>query len=173
MLIGELSRRTGVRAHLLRYYEAQGLLRPARAGSGYREYGEDAVLTVVQIRRLLDAGLSTREIELILPCATGSAPDLEPCTDLLDTLRARLRDLDERIDTLDRSRQELRGHIAAAEERRPTAAHPACPPAEPGRAHHPHAQPASPRRPATLTGSSGSRVSISRYDRTNQEDRLN
>ncbi|SNQ46696.1 MerR family transcriptional regulator [Frankia canadensis] len=131
MLIGELSRRTGVHAHLLRYYEAQGLLRPARASSGYREYGDDAVLTITQIRKLLDAGLSTREIKVILPCATGSAPDLEPCTDLLDTLRARLHDLDERIDTLDRSRRALRGHIAAAEGRRPAAAHPACPPAVP------------------------------------------
>ncbi|CAM5568566.1 hypothetical protein SVIOM74S_05222 [Streptomyces violarus] len=57
MLIGELSRRTGVNPHQLRYYEAQGLLVPDRGDNGYREYGDDAVLTVAQISKLLDAGL--------------------------------------------------------------------------------------------------------------------
>jgi DNA-binding transcriptional MerR regulator len=45
MLIGELSRRTGVGAHLLRYYEAQGLLEPGRGANGYREYTNDVILT--------------------------------------------------------------------------------------------------------------------------------
>ncbi|KOX16162.1 MerR family transcriptional regulator [Nocardiopsis sp. NRRL B-16309] len=116
-MIGELSRRTGVHAHQLRYYESQGLLEPGRGFNGYREYADDAVLTVTQIRRLLGAGLSTQEIADLLPCATGDAPDLEPCSELLDTLRARLEDLDERIDTLDRSRRALRAYIGAAERR--------------------------------------------------------
>ncbi|MBA4863774.1 MerR family transcriptional regulator [Streptomyces sp. PSKA54] len=117
MLIGELSRRTGVHAHLLRYYEAQGLLKPARGTSGYREYTDEAVVTVTQIRKLLEAGLSTQEIAFTLPCATGSAPDLEPCPELLAVLQARLHSLDERIDTLIRSRQSLHDYIAAAERR--------------------------------------------------------
>lgn len=117
MLIGELSRRTGVPAHLLRYYEAQGLLTPARGTSGYREYTDDAVLTVAQIRKLLEAGLSTEEIAFTLPCATGAAPELEPCPELLAVLRARLRGLDERIDTLLRSRRALRDYIDATERR--------------------------------------------------------
>ena len=71
MLIGELSRRTGVHAHLLRYYESQGLLAPGRGTSGYREYSEDAIVTVTQIRKLLEAGLSTQEIAYLLPCVTG------------------------------------------------------------------------------------------------------
>ncbi|MEU9896664.1 MerR family transcriptional regulator [Streptomyces phaeochromogenes] len=115
MLIGELSRRTGVRTHQLRYYEAQGLLEPGRGTSGYREYPDDAVLTVAQIRRLLEAGLSTEEIGYLQPCVTGTAPDLEPCPELLDTLRARLKGLDEHIDTLTRSRQVLHDYIDATE----------------------------------------------------------
>lgn len=111
MLIGELSRRTGVRAHQLRYYEAQGLLGPERGTNGYREYGGDAVVTVTQIRRLLDAGLSTQDIAFLLPCATGVGPDLEPCPDLLTTLRARLQGLDDHIDTLVRSRQALHDYV--------------------------------------------------------------
>ncbi|GAA3006524.1 MerR family transcriptional regulator [Streptosporangium longisporum] len=117
MLIGELSRRTGVHTHQLRYYEAQGLLEPDRATSGYREYGDDAVLTVIQIRKLLEAGLSSRQIAYLLPCVTGPAPDLEPCPELLDTLRARLYGLEEQIDALGRSRDALRDYIDVTERR--------------------------------------------------------
>lgn len=117
MLIGELSRRTAVNAHQLRYYEAQGLLEPGRGTNGYREYSDDAVVTVAQIRKLLAAGLSTQEIGFLLPCAVGVAPDLEPCPELLDTLRARLHGLDEQIDALTRSRQVLHDYIDATEGR--------------------------------------------------------
>lgn len=117
MLIGELCRRTGVNAHQLRYYESQGLLEPGRAASGYREYTDDAILTVTQIRNLLDAGLSTQQIGYLLPCATGAGPDFEPCPELLDTLRARLHGLDDHIDTLIRSRQALHDYIDATERR--------------------------------------------------------
>ncbi|MDI2130680.1 MerR family transcriptional regulator [Yinghuangia seranimata] len=117
MLIGELSRRTGVRTHQLRYYEAQGLLEPRRSAGGYREYGEDAVLTVGQIRRLLAAGLSTEEIAFMLPCVAGPDPDLPWCPELLDVLHTRLRGLDEHMDALTRSRLALSEFIEATERR--------------------------------------------------------
>ncbi|MFE2847411.1 MerR family transcriptional regulator [Streptomyces scopuliridis] len=115
MLIGELSRRTSVNAHQLRYYEAQGLLEPERGANGYREYGSDAVVTVTQIRWLLEAGLSTEEIAFLLPCATGPGPELMPCDDVLEMLRARQRGLDDHIDTLVRSRRTLREFVEATE----------------------------------------------------------
>lgn len=129
MRIGELSRRTGVRTHQLRYYEAQGLLRPCRGANGYREYDEEAVRTVGQIRKLLAAGLSTDDIAYLLPCTTGTAPELEPCPELLDGLRARLRALDEQIDALTRSRRALADHLSATERRRPRRHYPPCDPA--------------------------------------------
>ena len=116
-MIGELSRRTGVNPHQLRYYEAQGLLVPTRGGNGYRQYGDDAVLAVAQIRKLLDAGLSTQEIAYLGPCVSGVAPDLKPCPEALDLLRARIAALDEQIDTLAQSRWTLRKYLAAAERR--------------------------------------------------------
>ncbi|GLZ77811.1 MerR family transcriptional regulator [Actinorhabdospora filicis] len=117
MLIGELSRRTGVNPHQLRYYEAQGLLTPVRGANGYREYGEDTVTVVSQIRSLLAAGLSTEDIEYLLPCASGTGPDLEPCDDLIDALRTRMRVLDERLESLNRSREALGGYLSETEKR--------------------------------------------------------
>jgi DNA-binding transcriptional MerR regulator len=115
MRIGELSRRAGVNAHQLRYYEAQGLLEADRGANGYREYGESAVLRVKQIRHLLGAGLSSEDIAYLLPCAEGEAPELLGCPELLAAMRSRLRRLDDRMDKLARSRDALADYIDAAE----------------------------------------------------------
>ncbi|MET9968187.1 MerR family transcriptional regulator [Streptomyces sp. NPDC006356] len=117
MLIGELSRRTDVPAHQLRYYEAQGLLESARAANGYRDYGEESVVTVTQIRRLLEAGLSTEEIAFLQPCVQGVAPDLEPCAELLTALRQRRNKLDRQIDALTQSREALDAYIRVTEQK--------------------------------------------------------
>ncbi|MBF6470638.1 MULTISPECIES: MerR family transcriptional regulator [Nocardia] len=115
MRIGELGRRTGVNAHQLRYYEAQGLLEADRGANGYREYDEGAVLRVQQIRHLLGAGLSSEDIAYLLPCAVGEAPELLGCPELLAAMRSRLRRLDEQMDRLARSRDALADYIEAAE----------------------------------------------------------
>jgi DNA-binding transcriptional MerR regulator len=73
MLIGDLARRTGVKERLLRYYEEQGLLHPARTASGYRRYAERDAATVRHIRLLLDAGLSTAAITRVLHCVHDDA----------------------------------------------------------------------------------------------------
>ena len=116
MLIGELSRRTGVNAHQLRYYEAQGLLDADRGANGYREYDEDAVLRVHQIRRLLAAGLTTEDIAYHLPCAIGEAPQLSGCPESLTALRSRLQRLDDQMNKLAQSRTALAAYIDAAEQ---------------------------------------------------------
>ncbi|WAZ19214.1 MerR family transcriptional regulator [Streptomyces cinnabarinus] len=115
MRIGELSRRTGVHTHQLRYYEAQGLLEAERAGNGYREYDENAVLRVGQIRHLLGAGLSSEDIAYLLPCAVGAAPELPGCPELLAAMRSRLQRLDDQMARLAQSRGALAEYIDAAE----------------------------------------------------------
>ncbi|MFE6776605.1 MerR family transcriptional regulator [Streptomyces sp. NPDC057702] len=115
MRIGELSRRTGVGAHQLRYYEAQGLLEAERGANGYRVYDEQAVLRVRQIRHLLGAGLSSEDIAYVLPCAVGEAPELPGCPELLTAMRSRLRRLDDQMSRLARSRDALAHYIDAAE----------------------------------------------------------
>ncbi|MFF1375790.1 MerR family transcriptional regulator [Streptomyces sp. NPDC058308] len=115
MRIGELSRRTGVNAHQLRYYEAHGLLEAERRANGYREYDESAVQRVRQIRHLLGAGLSSEDIAYVLPCAVGDAPELPGCPELLAAMRDRLRRLDEQMNKLAQSRDALAVYIGAAE----------------------------------------------------------
>ncbi|ABW15943.1 transcriptional regulator, MerR family [Parafrankia sp. EAN1pec] len=115
MRIGELSRRTGVNAHQLRYYEAQDLLTARRRANGYREYDENAVLRVNQIRHLLGAGLSSEDIAYLLPCAVGETPELPGCPELLAAMRARLQRLNDQMDRLARSRDALVNYIDAAE----------------------------------------------------------
>ncbi|MGX4652237.1 MerR family transcriptional regulator [Micromonospora sp. SCSIO 07396] len=94
MRIGELARRAGVSTRALRYYEEQGLLRPERRPSGYRDYGEQALATVRRIQLLLSAGLGTAVIAEILPCVPDDTTVLAPtCPELLDGLaeeRARI-----------------------------------------------------------------------------------
>ncbi|MEV7883107.1 MerR family transcriptional regulator [Streptomyces sp. NPDC002817] len=76
MLIGEVARRSGVSARMLRHYESLGLLRPSgRTGSGYREYSGDDVRRIFHIESLRSLGLSLREIGRALddPGSTPSA----------------------------------------------------------------------------------------------------
>lgn len=70
MRIGELSARTGASTRSIRYYEEQGLLTSERSRSGQRTYAEAAVDRVALIRRLFDAGISSRTMYDLLPCMT-------------------------------------------------------------------------------------------------------
>ncbi len=63
VLIGEVSRRSGVSARMLRHYESLGLVRPSdRTGSGYREYSAEDIRRIFHIESLRSLGLSLREI---------------------------------------------------------------------------------------------------------------
>ncbi|MFJ3581831.1 MerR family transcriptional regulator [Streptomyces sp. NPDC090127] len=111
MLIGELARRTGVSARLLRYYEEQGLLAADRGPNGYRDYREEAVTTVRQVRALLRAGLTTEVIRAVLPCARGELPEFDWCVDVRAILDRELAAADARIDDLRRGRDTLAGYL--------------------------------------------------------------
>lgn len=64
MLIGELAASLRVTPKTLRLYEERGLISaPARAGNGYRAYGEDAVRRARLVVGLRGIGLSLETIE--------------------------------------------------------------------------------------------------------------
>ncbi|MFF0480802.1 MerR family transcriptional regulator [Streptomyces sp. NPDC004435] len=89
MLIGEVARRSGVSARMLRHYESLGLVRPSgRTGSGYREYRDEDIRRIFHIESLRSLGLSLREIGRAL-----DDPGFTPAQlvgDLMDQTRARI-----------------------------------------------------------------------------------
>ncbi|MEU2077279.1 MerR family transcriptional regulator [Streptomyces sp. NPDC013489] len=63
MLIGEVAKRSGVSARMLRHYESLGLVRPTgRTRSGYREYSAEDIRRIFHIESLRSLGLSLREV---------------------------------------------------------------------------------------------------------------
>lgn len=116
MKIGELSRLTGISVRSLRYYEEEGLIQPARSSNGYRDYGEDALDVVRQIRGLIDCGLPTRLIREILPYLDSPSSLLPqvPCTYMLDQLTQQRNQLDRRITCLTRNRDAMNAYLRAA-----------------------------------------------------------
>jgi len=65
--IGQAARRSGVSAKMIRHYESQGLVKPARrTEAGYRIYDASDVHTLQFVRRARGLGFSMREIERLL-----------------------------------------------------------------------------------------------------------
>ncbi|TXS64240.1 HEAT repeat domain-containing protein [Streptomyces sp. sk2.1] len=89
MLIGDVARRAGVSARMLRHYESLGLVRPTgRTDSGYREYSGEDIRRIFHIESLRSLGLSLREVGRALD-DPGFAP-AELVDDLIRQTRDRL-----------------------------------------------------------------------------------
>lgn len=68
LTIGELARRVGMRTSTLRYYEQEGLLKPAaRTEAGYRLYTEEGEKTLRFIQRAQRLGFLLADIRQMLP----------------------------------------------------------------------------------------------------------
>ena len=114
MRISQISERTGIPARLLRYYEEQGLLAPARNASSYRDYDDRDVEVV---RLLLDAGLSTATIRTVAPCLIERAGRLAPlCAEIIDDLKREQARIEASIMTLAASRDAIGAVIAAGQD---------------------------------------------------------
>nr|WP_202120941.1 MerR family transcriptional regulator [Streptomyces sp. BA2] len=110
-----MSRRTGVSERLLRYYEEQGLLKPRRRPSGFREYGDEDVRTVQHIRMLLAAGLSTHTIAELMPCMFAAGHRRSPvCPSMLPSLHRERRRISDTAASLLAARDALDAVIGAA-----------------------------------------------------------
>ncbi|MFF2922364.1 MerR family transcriptional regulator [Streptomyces celluloflavus] len=87
MLIGDVARRSGVSARMLRHYESLGLVRPTgRTDSGYREYSGEDIRRIFHIESLRSLGLSLRDVRRALD-DPGFAP-----AELVDGLIRQTRD---------------------------------------------------------------------------------
>ncbi|MBE1490737.1 HEAT repeat domain-containing protein [Plantactinospora soyae] len=87
MLIGEVARRSGVSARMLRHYDSLGLVRPTgRTEAGYREYSREDIRRIFHIESLRSLGLSLREVGQAL-----DNPEFAP-SELVDDLVERTRE---------------------------------------------------------------------------------
>lgn len=109
--IGELSRLTGVSRHTLRFYEAEGILKPAgRAANGHRRYHPQDILWLEFILRLKVTGMPLDEIRQYAALRALGEKTLQHRLTMLELHRERLvarmnelsicaRALDEKIRT--------------------------------------------------------------------------
>jgi DNA-binding transcriptional MerR regulator len=108
--ISELSRKTGVSARSLRYYEQQGLFEALRQPNGYRDYDENAVATVLTIRSLMDLGFPMDLVRTVLPC-TGGDTDQNLCGNVIEQV-TRIRDeMAERVVQMEQTRDTLTRYL--------------------------------------------------------------
>ncbi|MDG4798427.1 MerR family transcriptional regulator [Micromonospora sp. WMMD1082] len=101
MLIGEVARRSGVSARMLRHYDSLGLVQPTgRTVGGYREYTPDDVRRIFHVEGLRSLGLSLRQI-----ARTLDDPGFTPSALVGDLIRGTEERLHRERELLDRLRK--------------------------------------------------------------------
>ncbi len=100
MLIGEVARRSGVSARMLRHYDTLGLVRPTgRTVAGYREYTPADIRRIFHVEGLRSVGLSLRQIARAL-----EDPGFTPSALIGDLIRKTEERLGRERELLDRLR---------------------------------------------------------------------
>lgn len=91
LTIGELASYAGVTVRAVRHYHAKGLLpEPERDHSGYRRYDAGAVVELIKIRTLADAGVPLRRVRQLLQA--GDEEFARAVADIDQRLRAEIRE---------------------------------------------------------------------------------
>lgn len=92
LTIGQLASYAGVTVRAVRHYHQVGLLpEPERDGSGYRTYGATAVVQLIKIRTLADAGVPLSRVGDLL--RADEATFAEAVTEIDQRLRGEIRRL--------------------------------------------------------------------------------
>lgn len=94
LTIGQLAAYAGVTVRAVRHYHQIGLLpEPERDASGYRRYGATAVVSLIKIRTLADAGVPLSQIRQMLEA------DASTFAEAVQRIDSHLRDEIERLET--------------------------------------------------------------------------
>jgi DNA-binding transcriptional MerR regulator len=94
LTIGQLADYVGVTVRAVRHYHQRGLLpEPERDASGYRRYGAQAVVDLIRIKTLAEAGVPLARIQALL----GAEPEqfAQGIAQIDQALRRRIRDLEQ------------------------------------------------------------------------------
>lgn len=105
MQIGELSRRSGVSARSLRYYEQHGLISAERGANGYREYDDAVVQTARNLHLLFELGVGRELARSVLACSGDAPAEVHRATrgqltEVLDQMTQRIDELSTARDAL-------------------------------------------------------------------------
>ncbi|MFG3441434.1 MerR family transcriptional regulator [Nonomuraea sp. NPDC047897] len=111
MRIGELAGRTGVSTRSLRYYEQNGLLTARRGANGYRDYTEDDVRLVAEIRSLLAVGFTLEDTRPFVDCLRAGHGSGGACGDSVAVYRRKLAEIDDEIRVLLARRAEVAAQL--------------------------------------------------------------
>ena len=115
MTIGQLAKAAGVGVETVRFYEREGLLdRPPRGprGTGIRRYPLDALDRLRFIRRAKDLGFTLEDVRTLL---TAVGTKRGRCGEVHRVAKARLTDLEERVQQLSRTRDALAAAVRSCE----------------------------------------------------------
>lgn len=105
--IGRLAKEVGVTVDAIRYYERCDLLPESeRSPSGYRLYHEDVLQRIHFIRHAQSVGFSLNEIRELLSLRDDPG---RSATEVKHLVREKIADVDARIHSLERIRDELQG----------------------------------------------------------------
>lgn len=167
MKISELAQRTGVSVHRLRRYEAQGLIRAMRRTSGYREFDERAVREVIFLGMGREIGLSLKVLGDAMPRYRAGTLSI---AEMIDTLQARIAEVDALIAEQQALRRKLVDHIGWFQRRQADAAKPAVQqPRFPQPASAPKVRPPKPGRLSRLDAAAADAVAVPRAQRPERQ----
>ena len=94
LTIGQLADYVGVTTRAVRHYHQRGLLpEPERDASGYRRYGAQAVVDLIRIKTLADAGVPLARIQALLVAEPEQFT--QGIVQIDQALRRRIRDLEQ------------------------------------------------------------------------------
>lgn len=109
LTIGQLAAYAGVTVRAVRHYHQIGLLpEPERDASGYRRYGATAVVSLIKIRTLADAGVPLSQIESLLRA------DASAFAEAIHRIDSHLSDEIARLETSRKQIAQLRAGDSAA-----------------------------------------------------------
>jgi DNA-binding transcriptional MerR regulator len=101
--IAEAARLVGLSTHTLRYYEQEGLVRPARNASGYREYATTKLRRLVFLTRMRLSGMTMADLKryvLLVEQGPSTIPERRRIMlDQQDRIRRRIRELGLALET--------------------------------------------------------------------------
>lgn len=121
MRIGEVATRADVNVQTVRFYEREGLLRkPARTPGGYRSYESQDLELVRFIRVCQGLGFTLREVKQLIRLHRANAPgghsspmSPQSIREIVSIAEERIGSIEEKMRTLAKMRDELRGVIEA------------------------------------------------------------